>query len=169
MLQCPTIFLLGKCLMQVQIDLLKYQPELQLRKQEGKAFIYDPIRKKNLVQTPEEVVRQLFLTFLMLEKGYPKNRIRTEKMLKVNELTKRCDVLVYNWDMSPFLLVECKSPDVVITEATLRQVAAYNLPLRVKYLVLTNGLTNWCCELDYANTTWRFLDAIPNFPVQSSK
>ncbi|MBK9012737.1 MAG: type I restriction enzyme HsdR N-terminal domain-containing protein [Saprospiraceae bacterium] len=155
--------------MQVAIDLLKYQSILNLHKQDGQAFIYDPIRKKFLVQTPEEVVRQLFLEYLKVEKNYPKNRIRTEKVLKVNELTKRCDILAYDWDMQPHLLVECKSPNVTITEATLRQVAAYNMPLRVRYLVLTNGLTNWCCEMDYDNASWQFLDTIPFFPDLSSK
>ena len=155
--------------MHVIIDLLKYQPSLNLRKQDGQALIYDPIRKKHLVQTPEEVVRQLFLAYLFNEKAFPKNRIRTEKVLKVNELTKRCDILVYDWEMLPHLLVECKAPNVPVTEATLRQIAAYNMPLRVKYLVLTNGLTTCCCEMDYVNATWQFVEAIPIFPAQSFK
>lgn len=155
--------------MQVTIDLLQFQSKLELIKQDGQAFILDPIRKKYLVQTPEEVVRQLFLNYLMEERNYPKNRMRTEMMLKVNELTKRCDILVFDWEMRPHLLVECKAPNVPITEATLRQVAAYNQPLRVKYLALSNGLTNWCCEMDYVNASWRFLDTIPNFPDQSSR
>lgn len=152
----------------ISIDLLNHKDSLGLRKQAGKVFIHDPIRNKYLVQTPEEVVRQLFLQFLLVEKGFPKNRIRTEKMLKVNELTKRCDILVFDWDMSPFLLVECKSPNVPLTEATLRQVASYNLPLRVKYLALTNGTTNFCCELDYKSGQWQFLDSIPTFPILAS-
>ncbi len=155
--------------MQVAIDLLKFQPKLVLRKQDGLAYIYDPIRKKYLVQTPEEVVRQLFLAYLMEEKNYPKNRIRTEKMLKVNELTKRCDILSYDWEMNPHLLVECKAPNINITDATLRQVAAYNMPLRVKYLVLTNGLVNYCCQMDYINADWNFLDSIPIFPSSTSR
>jgi hypothetical protein len=154
--------------MKLTIDLLKFQAKLVLQKQEGQALLYDPIRKKFLVQTPEEVVRQLFLVYLMDEKGFPKNRLRTEKMLKVNELNKRCDILVYDWDMHPFLLVECKSPNIPVTEATLRQVAAYNLPLKVKYLVLTNGLETWCCELDFQQTTWQFLPDIPIFPARRS-
>ena len=154
--------------MKLTIDLLTYQPNLNLRKQEGQVLIHDQIRKKFLVQTPEEVVRQLFLFYLMEEKAFPKNRIRTEKMLKVNELNKRCDILVYDWDMAPYLLVECKSPKIEITEATLRQVAAYNLPLKVRYLVLTNGIETWCCELDFQQKTWQFLASIPNFPARRS-
>ncbi len=111
----------------------------------------------------------MFLEYLKVEKNYPKNRIRTEKVLKVNELTKRCDILVYDWEMQPHLLVECKAPNVAVTDATLRQIAAYNMPLRVKYLVLTNGLSHWCCEMDYANADWQFLDTIPIFPAPSSK
>ena len=155
--------------MQLEIDLLKYQPGLQLRKLAGQAFIHDPIRKKYLVQTPEEVVRQLFLCYLLNEKGFPKNRIRTEKTFQVNELTKRCDILVYDWEMKPFLIVECKSPNVPVSDATFRQIAAYNMPLQVKYLVLTNGLTSWCCAMDYANVSWQFIGAIPFFPEPASK
>ncbi len=155
--------------MQVNVDLLKFQSKLNLRKQEGQTFIHDPIRKKHLVQTPEEVVRQLFLAFLLDEKNYPKNRLRTEKMLKVNELTKRCDILVFDWEMSPFMLVECKAPNVSISDATFRQIAAYNMPLRVQYLVLTNGPTTYCCQMDYEHGQWQFLDSIPIFPTQSSK
>lgn len=155
--------------MLVEIDLLKYQPSLNLQKNEGQVFINDPIRKKYLVQTPEEVVRQLFLAYLLEEKAFPKNRIRTEKMLKVNELTKRCDILVYDWEMNPYLLVECKAPNIPLTEATLRQVASYNLPLRVSYLILTNGLSNYCCAMDYQAGQWQFLDSIPTFPTPASK
>lgn len=153
----------------IELNLLEFQPKLNLVKREGKVFIFDPIRNKYLVQTPEEVVRQLFLSYLLSSKGFPKNRIRTEKMLKVNDLTKRCDILVFDWDMQPYFLVECKSPNVPLTETSLRQVASYNLPLKVKYLVLTNGITNYCCELDYENGHWQFLESIPAFPNQPSK
>ncbi len=155
--------------MKVEIDLLKYQPNLNLQKQAGQVFIHDPIRKKYLVQTPEEVVRQLFLAYLLEERAFPKNRIRTEKVLKVNELTKRCDILVYDWEMNPFLLVECKSPNVPLTDATLRQIAAYNMPLKVNYLILTNGLVNYCCAMDYIGGDWQFLGSIPTFPTPPSK
>jgi Type I restriction enzyme R protein N terminus (HSDR_N) len=154
--------------MQVNIDLLKFQPSLVIQKKEGQAHIYDPIRKKYLVQTPEEVVRQLFLAYLLQEKEFPKNRIRTEKMLKVNELTKRCDILVYGWEMQPYLLVECKAPNVPISDASFRQIAAYNMPLRVNYLLLTNGLTTYCCEMNYLTASWQFLENIPIFPSASS-
>jgi predicted type IV restriction endonuclease len=153
----------------IELNLLEFQANLNLVKREGKVFIFDPIRNKYLVQTPEEIVRQLFLSYLLSSKGFPKNRVRTEKMLKVNELTKRCDILVFDWDMQPYFLVECKSPSVPLTEASLRQVASYNLPLKVKYLVLTNGITNYCCELDYENGQWQFLESIPAFPNQPSK
>lgn len=154
--------------MELNLDLLKFKGSLQIQKKEGQAFIFDPIRKKYLVQTPEEVVRQLFLSYLLQEKGFPLNRIRTEKVLKVNELTKRCDILVFDWDMGPYLLVECKAPSVPISEATFQQIARYNMPLKVAYLVMTNGLTNWCCQMDYENKSWQFVGAIPIFPSKSS-
>lgn len=155
--------------MMLPIDFLKFQSQLNIRKQDGQVFIHDPIRKKYLVQTPEEVVRQLVLGYLMEERQFPKNRIRTEKVLKVNELTKRCDILVFDWGMQNFLLAECKAPSVRITEATFRQIASYNLPLRVAYLLVTNGIETYCCEMDYTGGNFKFIGEVPTFPGQSSR
>lgn len=152
----------------IEIDFLAYQADLQLKREGGQLWIYDPIRKKYLVKTPEEVVRQLVLCYLMKEKNFPKNRIRVEKMLVVNELTKRCDILVYDWDMGNYLLVECKAPQVKLSQDTFRQIAAYNLPLRVQYLVVCNGLQTFCCKMDYEGEgAFKFLHEVPVFPAQS--
>ena len=111
-------------------------------------MIHDPIRRKYLVQTPEETVRQLTVQYLIEEKGYPQNRISVEKALKVNELTKRFDILVFERAMKPFLLVECKAPNIPISQDTFRQIAIYNMPLSVRFLMVTNGNDTYCCEMD---------------------
>ena len=148
----------------IDIDFLQYQGQLRRKQSEGKLYVFDPIRKKYLVQMPEEMVRQLVLLFLQQAKGFSKNRLAIEKTLKVNELTKRCDILAYGMDMQPFLLVECKAPQIPISQDTFRQVAIYNLPLRVPYLMVTNGIQAFCCKMDYANNGFSFLHEVPTYP-----
>ncbi|NUO01793.1 MAG: type I restriction enzyme HsdR N-terminal domain-containing protein [Saprospiraceae bacterium] len=148
----------------MDLSLMRFKDLLQLRQSAEGTAIYDPIRKKWLVLQPEEMVRQLAVMYLLEEKHYNKNRIKVEKSLRINTLSKRCDVLVYDQDMRPFLLVECKAPRVKITEATFRQLAAYNLPLRVPYLLAVNGIAAYCCQMDYERETWALLDDVPDYP-----
>ncbi len=147
--------------MQIEVDYTLFRAQLQLKKEQGKTLIFDPIRKKHLILLPEELVRQLVLQYLISDRKFNKNLIRTEQGLKVNELNKRCDILIYNEDFSPFLLVECKSSKIKITQKTFEQIASYNLPLRVKYLLVTNGIQSFCCEMDYKNNSYQFLAEIP--------
>ena len=147
--------------MLIDIDYTLYQQQLRLKKDNNKTFIFDPIRKKYLVLLPEELVRQLVLQYLILDRGYNKNLIRSEQGIKVNELNKRCDLLIYNKDFSPHLLVECKSSKIKITQKTFEQIARYNLPLKVKYLLVTNGIQSYCCEMDYETQTYTFLNTVP--------
>jgi len=153
----------------LQIDFLKYQNKLRTRREDGKRYIYCSIRRKYLVLQPEELVRQLVIEFFVENRQYNRNHIAVEKLLIVNERRKRCDILVYQKDnsltekvnLTPWLLVECKAPEVPINEATFRQIASYNLPLRVQYLVVTNGRQTYCCEMDYEKEDYRFLEEIP--------
>ncbi len=147
----------------IAIDFLQYKNQLKLKNDKERRYIFDPIRQKYLVLFPEEFVRQLVLLYLIEEKKYNKNRIKVEKTLKVNERTKRCDILIYNQAVQPLLLVECKAPNVKITQATFEQIAWYNMPLQVQYLVVTNGLTTYCCEMDYEKQSYHFLEEIPLF------
>ncbi|MDZ4679811.1 MAG: type I restriction enzyme HsdR N-terminal domain-containing protein [Saprospiraceae bacterium] len=148
----------------MDLSLLRFKDQLQLRQSAAGVAIYDSIRKKWLVLQPEEMVRQLAVLYLIEEKRYNKNRIKIEKSLRVNTLYKRCDILVYDQDMRPFLLVECKAPQVKISEATFRQLAAYNLPLRVPYLLAVNGIAAYCCRMDYETESWALQDSIPDYP-----
>lgn len=148
----------------LNLDLLSYQAQLKTRRQDGKTYLFDPIRKKYLVLLPEEFVRQLVLLYLIEAKGFNRNRISVEKGLKVNELRKRCDILVYSPELKPFLLVECKAPEVPLNQATFEQIARYNLPLQVDYLLVTNGRHTYCCAMDYEKESFEFLSDIPSYP-----
>lgn len=147
----------------IALDLLQYSDQLQFKKIDKTKYIFDPIRKKHLVVGPEEIVRQLLIIYLLKEKNYNHNRIAIEKGLKVNGLSKRCDILIYSPDMQPLLLIECKAPEVELTQATFDQIARYNMPLQVKYLMVSNGRSNYCCEMDYEKESYSFLKEIPSY------
>ena len=135
---------------------------LTLKEENGNHFIFDDIRKKYLRLTPEEWVRQNFVKYLIDEKKYPASLIVIEKGLKLNELTKRADVLIYK-DSSPILLVECKAPNVKITQDTFDQISRYNLTFKVPFLIVTNGMNHFCCQIDFENNSYHFLEEIPYF------
>jgi hypothetical protein len=133
-------------------------------KQEGvHTKIFDVIRKKYVVLTPEEWVRQNFLQYLIREKKFPALLISVEAGLKYNQLQKRMDVLVYDKQGSPYLMVECKAPEVKITQDVFDQIARYNLVFKVKYLVVTNGIHHFCCLMDYEKKNYHYLDQVPVF------
>lgn len=133
-------------------------------KQEGeRTYIFDAIRKKYLVLTPEEWVRQNFIQYLINEKQFPASLIAIEAGLKYNQLQKRLDVLVYNRQGAPHLIIECKAPEVKITQDVFDQVARYNFVFKAKYLVVTNGLQHFCCEMNYDENSFRYIEQIPVF------
>lgn len=145
----------------LDLDLTIWKKNLRLKKEGDKAFLFDPIRNKWMVLQPEEVVRQLMVQYLIQVKAYSKNRIWVEQGLQVNELQKRSDILVYDDHGRPLIMVECKSPKVGITNEVLHQIANYNLPLQVPFLIVTNGPCTCCCQMDYENKNYEFLDDIP--------
>jgi Type I restriction enzyme R protein N terminus (HSDR_N) len=147
----------------LEIDFLKYKSFLKIkREKDGTTFIYDPIRRKYLVLQPEELVRQLVLHYLNIEKKYSFKQMRTEKGLIINELQKRCDILIYDKQIQPYLLVECKSAQVPIDQTVFEQIARYNLVLQVPYLLVTNGLQTYCCQMNYQEQSFSFLTSVPN-------
>ena len=148
--------------MKIQLNLLNYQSELKIKKEDNKRYLFDPIRKTYLVLTPEEMVRQLLIQYFLAERNVSKNRLALERALKVNKMTRRWDLMIYTQDMTPWLLVECKAPKVKITQSVFEQISAYNLSLRVPYLLVTNGMDTYCCEMDYEGETFRFLEAVPD-------
>ena len=130
---------------------------------ENKVSIFDTIRKKFIQLTPEEWVRQHTVQFLLQEKNYPKSYLNVEKIIKINDITKRYDVVVFQSDGTIFLLIECKAPEVTITQETFDQIARYNLKLKAKLLMVTNGLNHYFCQMDYEKAQYIFLEDLPDF------
>ncbi len=150
--------------MLIKIDFLPYKSKLTVRKTKTeKLEIYDIVRKKYVILQPEELVRQLVVHYLLTEKKAPLSKMRVEMGLTVNELAKRCDILIFDKALKPFFLVECKAANVRIDQLTFDQIARYNLPLQVPYLLVTNGLATYCCKIKEDGTGWDFLSEIPCF------
>ena len=135
----------------------------RFKNNENKVSIFDEIRKKFIILTPEEWVRQHVVQFLLEEKKYPKSLINVEKVLKINGLRKRYDVVVFNSDGSIFILIECKAPEIKITQATFDQIARYNMTTNAQFLMVTNGLNHYFCQMDYENEKYTFLENLPNY------
>lgn len=135
----------------------------RFKNSENKVSIFDEIRKKFIILTPEEWVRQHVLQFLMEEKKYPKSLINVEKVLLVNGLRKRYDVVVFNSDGSIFVLIECKAPAIKIAQATFDQIARYNMTMKSQFLMVTNGLNHYFCQMDFENERYAFLENLPNY------
>jgi len=125
--------------------------------------IFDDIRKKWIVLTPEEWVRQHVVQFLITEKGYPAGLIAVEKGLKVNNLPKRFDIVLFDQNAKPLMTVECKAPKVKIDNSTLEQALRYNSVLGAKYLLLTNGMDIFCGEINFSNASFSYLNDIPAY------
>jgi type I site-specific restriction-modification system R (restriction) subunit len=137
--------------------------ELRTRINRGKSEVFDPVRKKYVTLTAEEWVRQHFLNFLIIHKKVPPSLIGVETSIKYNHLSKRCDVVVYNRNGQPVLIVECKAPEIEISQDVFHQVAMYNMTLKVRYLVVTNGLDHYSCAIDHKNKSFQFLQDVPDF------
>ncbi|KIX22875.1 restriction endonuclease subunit R [Flavobacterium sp. 316] len=135
----------------------------RFKNSENKPYIFDEIRKKFIVLTPEEWVRQHTIQYLIQEKKYPKSYINVEKLVKVNDINKRYDIVVFNSSGSINLLIECKAPEVTIKQQTFDQIAQYNLVLKAEYLMVTNGLNHYFCIMDFENEKYTFLKELPDF------
>lgn len=149
--------------MLLQLDYLRFQPQLRLAQKEAGMTVFDPVRKREVALTPEELLRQLVLLYLLEEKKYPVQRIRSEIGIEVNGLRKRCDLVVFDPALQPWLLIECKSPKVALEQSAFEQAARYNLQLNAPYLAITNGLTTFCCALDLGKSEVTYLDGFPDY------
>ncbi len=135
----------------------------RFKSSENKISIFDTIRKKFVILQPEEWVRQHCVQYLITNKGYPKSLINVEKELIVNNLKKRYDIVIYNSDGSIHVIVECKAPSITINQKTFDQIAQYNLVLNASYLMVTNGLNHYYCQMDFENERYNFLKNIPEY------
>ncbi len=149
--------------MLLQLDFLQFQPKLRLSKSGEKTFVFDPVRRKDVALIPEELLRQLVLLYLLEIKNYPANRIRVEAGFTLNGLQKRCDLIVFDADVKPWLFVECKSPKVPLTQTTFEQAARYNLQWQAPFLAVTNGLATFCCALNFEKQAFEYLNDLPDF------
>ena len=136
---------------------------LKTKSVEGTIQVFDVIRKKYFVLTPEEWVRQHFIHYLNTEKNYPMGLMGVEKMVKYNALKTRADIVLYTTEGKAKMIVECKAPNVKITQDTFNQIAKYNFKLKVLFLVVTNGMQHFCCKMDYEKNINCFLEEVPAF------
>jgi hypothetical protein len=137
------------------------EPDFRIKKEEGKEFIFDAFRKKWLVLTPEEWVRQNFVQYLLQKKKYPASLIALEKEIRLGELRKRFDILVYDTNHQPWLMVECKAAEIKLDEGVLQQALRYNISVPVQYIIITNGNITYGWERSDAGL--KLLKEIPLF------
>ena len=139
------------------------QYEINITEKDGKRLIFDFLRRKFVALTPEEWVRQHFTHYLVEHKGYPKGLLGNEIELHIGDKKLRCDTLLYNKEVQPRMIIEYKAPTIQIQQKTFDQIAAYNLLLKVDFLVISNGLEHYCCQMDYEQRQYRFLPDIPDY------
>lgn len=139
------------------------EAELRFRKDRDLLKVFDPLRGKYVALTPEEYVRQHFTAWITGPLGYPASLVSNEVAITLNNTRRRCDTVVYRSDGSPLMIVEYKAPTVAITQEVFDQIARYNMVLRSRFLVVSNGMRHYCCEMDYDNNTYRFLQEIPKW------
>jgi len=140
-------------------------PQYSFRIQEkaGKKLIFDGFRRRWVALTPEEWVRQNFARYLTEEKHYPASLVAIERSLRMNQRDFRTDIVLFSKSGNPLVVVECKAPEVKISQQVFDQIARYNLDLRVSYLIVTNGLTHYCCRFDQSELSYTFLPEIPDY------
>ena len=136
---------------------------IKIKEKGEKQLIFDFLRRKYVALTPEEWVRQHFVHFLVEHKGYPQALLANEVELKVGEKKLRCDTLLYNRDLMPRMIIEYKAPTIQLQQKTFDQISAYNLLLKVDYLVISNGLQHYCCKMDYTQQRYSFLEQLPDY------
>lgn len=137
--------------------------KFKIKSTENKYFIFDIVRKKYIVLTPEEWVRQHIVHYLIFKKKYPISLIAVEKQLTINTLNKRTDIVVYSSNGKPHIIVECKASNIKINQEVFNQIARYNLKLNANYLMVSNGLEHYYCKIDSENEKYNFLKELPHY------
>jgi len=132
-----------------------------------RSYIFDRIRRRYVALTPEEWVRQHVLHYLIDVAGYPAGLMAVEKRIPGHAAGRRADIVVYDPALQPWMVVECKAPEVPIGEAALMQAAGYNFPLQARYLLITNGHSAWLCDGHASPPAW--LDALPPWPGKTQQ
>ena len=137
--------------------------ELKVTTRAGKPHVFDFLRRKYVTLTPEEWVRQHFVEWLITDKAFPAALMGNEVSLTQNGIARRCDTVVGDRTGQPLVIVEYKAPTINITQKTFDQIVRYNMVLHARYLIVSNGLNHYCCQIDYDNNNYRFLEEIPQY------
>jgi len=135
----------------------------KINDKDGQLTLFDELRKKQIVITPEEWVRQHFVQYLINQKNYPKTLIKLEGGLKLNGMAKRSDIVVFNPAGEKILMVECKAPSVAIDQKVFDQVARYNITHKIALLAVTNGLQHYYCRINFKDNSYKFIEELPNY------
>ena len=143
---------------------LNFPPtELKTRFQDGLLTVFDPVRKKYVFLTPEEQVRQMMIQFLRMENKIPFSHMAVEKMIRYHHLAKRPDIVLFDRQTKPVMVVECKSPGIKLGKNSMEQLATYNKVMGTPFILLTNGLVHLSCKLNLQEETYVMMDHIPDF------
>ena len=147
--------------MMQSLNLPEFEPKII--KESGKYRIFDLIRKKYVVLTPEEWVRQHFINYMLKALNYPKSLIKVESGLKLNALQKRSDILIHDREGKAWMLVECKAPEIALDQKAFNQATIYNMTIRARFIVVTNGMLHYCFKPFPGDQTPEFLNGLPAF------
>ncbi len=142
---------------------------MRLRSQNAVDEVFDPVRKRWVINTPEEWVRQHLIAFLHFERGVPMTLMGVEKKLEVHGMSRRTDIVIYDQSGKPQMICECKAPEIRINQAVMDQVARYNITLKVPFLLITNGNKHHCAKIDHQESSYVFLPDIPTFEEINQK
>jgi hypothetical protein len=142
-----------------QLNLPEYQ--FNIKRKDNSIVILDSLRKRWVSLTPEEWVRQNFVRFLIEEKEFPPPLMNNEISIIQNGIKRRCDTLVADREGNPLVIVEYKAPSIAVSQKTFDQIVRYNMVLKAKYLIVSNGMSHYCCKIDYENNSYSFLEEIP--------
>ena len=137
--------------------------DLKIVTKDGKQQVFDVLRRKYVALTPEEWVRQHFVHFLIQQKGYPAECIGNEVSITLGQTRKRCDTVVYGIHAEPTMIIEYKSPQTEISQQVFDQISRYNIKFHVRWLIVSNGLQHYCCQIDYESGNVLFVEDIPSY------
>ena len=146
----------------VELNLPEYDYKVKKR-DDGSWSIWDRLRERWVALTPEEWVRQHFVEWLISDRGFPATLMGNEVSLNQNGIARRCDTVVADHTGEPLVIVEYKAPDITVSQKTFDQIVRYNMVLHARYLIVSNGLSHYCCQIDYSNGSYRFLADIPQY------
>jgi len=136
---------------------------LRIKKQQEKEYVFDRLRKRFVRLTPEEYVRQQFISFLIEYKGYPAGRLANEIEIVLGNVRKRCDTILYDNYLQPLMIIEYKAPSVAISQKTFEQITRYNFVLQVPWLIVSNGIRHFCCRMNQIKNEYVFINEIPEY------